>query len=76
MFKFLLVLFFSGLALYGLSQGFPSGGGPGFPSSSGPPCGPPFGAPCPIPLDGGVGFLIAAGLVYGGKKFRDSKTEQ
>ncbi len=37
------------------------------------PCGPPFGDPCPIPIDGGVGFLIAAGLVYGGKKANDLK---
>ncbi len=34
-----------------------------------PPCGPPFGAICPI--DGGVSFLIAAGLALGGKKAYD-----
>jgi hypothetical protein len=34
-----------------------------------PPCGPPFGAVCPI--DGGVSFLIAAGLALGGKKAYD-----
>ena len=34
-----------------------------------PPCGGPFGAVCPI--DGGVSFLIAAGLAVGGKKAYD-----
>lgn len=34
-----------------------------------PPCDGPLGGPCPI--DGGIGFLIAAGLVYGGKKAFD-----
>jgi len=39
-----------------------------------PPCGDPnnpFSPPCPIPVDGGVVFLIAAGLAYGGKKVND-----
>ena len=36
----------------------PTGGG-------GPGCWPP---PCPIPLDGGISLLIAAGVAYGGKK--------
>jgi len=36
---------------------------------TGPPCGGPFGPACPI--DGGVSFLIAAGLAYGGKKSYD-----
>jgi hypothetical protein len=37
-----------------------------------PPCGPPpfSGEPC-IPIDGGVSFLIAAGVAYGGKKAFD-----
>jgi hypothetical protein len=33
-------------------------------------CGAPFGEPC-IPIDGGVSFLIAAGVAYGGKKAFD-----
>jgi len=70
MYKFLLVLSFSCLAILGISQT------PGFPDDGEQPCGPPFGVPCPIPIDGGVGLLIAAGLVYGGKKFKDSKTEK
>lgn len=35
-----------------------------------PPCGGPF-APPTCPIDGGVGFLIAAGLAFGGKKAHD-----
>ena len=42
------------------------GGGP----PPDPPCWPP---PCTIPIDGGIGFLIAAGIAYGGKKIIDSK---
>ena len=34
-----------------------------------PPCDGPFGGPCPI--DGGIGFLIAAGIAFGGKKAHD-----
>lgn len=36
-----------------------------------PPCDDPnnpFSDPCPIPIDGGLVFLIAAGAAYGGKK--------
>jgi hypothetical protein len=41
------------------------------PEPSGPQeCGYPFGEPC-IPIDGGVSFLIAAGVAYGGKKAFD-----
>jgi hypothetical protein len=36
------------------------------PGGAAPPCGEPFGAVCPI--DGGVSFLIAAGVALGGKK--------
>jgi hypothetical protein len=34
------------------------------------PCSFPLGEPC-IPIDGGVSFLIAAGVAYGGKKAFD-----
>ena len=37
------------------------------PGGSNPPCWPP---PC-IPIDGGIGILIAAGAIYGGKKVYD-----
>lgn len=36
-----------------------------------PPCGEPFGSVCPI--DGGISFLIAAGVALGGKKAYDLK---
>ena len=39
------------------AQGGPPVGGP-------PPCWPP---PC-IPIDGGLGFLLAAGAIFGGRK--------
>lgn len=35
-----------------------------------PPCGGPFGSPA-CPIDGGISFLIAAGLAFGGKKAND-----
>jgi len=44
--------------------GPPPGGGPGTPP---PDCWP---APC-IPIDGGIGFLILAGVALGGKKIYD-----
>jgi hypothetical protein len=45
------------------SQPMPPGGGL-------PPCGEPFGPACPI--DGVSTFLIASGLIYGGKKAIDA----
>ncbi len=51
---------------------FAQGGAGPFPDD-GEPCGFPLD-PCPVPVDGGVGFLIAAGLVYGGKKIKDSRS--
>jgi len=47
------------------------GGPPGPPAGGGPPCWPP---PC-VPIDGGLGFLLAAGALIGGKKIYDSKRE-
>lgn len=44
------------------------------PAGGGPPCGEPFGAVCPI--DGGVSFLIAAGIALGGKKAYDMTRKQ
>jgi hypothetical protein len=44
-------------------------GPPPPPPTGGPPCWPP---PCAIPIDGGIGFLMAAGLGYGAKKIYDS----
>jgi hypothetical protein len=55
---FLSVLFLFGVALVSLA------GDP-----------PPFnpGDPTPIPVDGGVSFLLAAGAAYGVKKVRDAR---
>jgi hypothetical protein len=58
---FLLVVMLAPAVLLALPPDPPAGGGP--------PCGGPFGAVCPI--DGGVSFLIAAGLAMGGKKAYD-----
>jgi len=43
--------------------------------AGGPPPEPPPCTPFPqcIPIDGGIGFLIAAGLALGGKKVYDYK---
>lgn len=44
-------------------------GPPGPPGGGGdPPCWPP---PC-IPIDGGLGFLLVAGVAYGAKKTSDA----
>lgn len=56
-------LLFLPLAIY--AQG-PGGGG----VNGNPPCGGPFGSPA-CPIDGGISFLIAAGLAFGGKKAND-----
>lgn len=42
-------------------------GPPGPPTGGGPPCWPP---PC-VPIDGGLSFLLIAGVAYGGKKVYD-----
>jgi hypothetical protein len=47
------------------AQGGPPVGGP-------PPCWPP---PC-IPIDGGLGLLIGAGALLGGKKALDLRRER
>lgn len=44
---------------------------PGGPANEDPPCWPP---PC-VPIDGGLSFLLAAGLAYGGKKAFDISKE-
>jgi hypothetical protein len=43
-------------------------GPPPPPGGGGPTCWPP---PC-IPIDGGIGFLLAAGLAFGGSKLMKS----
>ena len=39
------------------------------------PCGGEFG-PCPIPIDGGVGILLASGIPLGGAKLLKEKRNQ
>jgi len=53
------------LPILSIAQG-PGGGGVG----GNPPCGGPFSSPL-CPIDGGISFLIAAGLAFGGKKAND-----
>ena len=67
------------LLLFTLSVNFvafcqpPGGPPPGgqVPGGTGPPCWDPE---C-VPIDGGLGFLIAAGAVLGAKKIRDYKKQ-
>jgi hypothetical protein len=56
---FVSLFLFAKDSLAGAGPPPPPGGG-----SGAPPCWPP---PC-IPIDGGVGFLIAAGVLLGGWK--------
>jgi len=42
------------------------------PGGTGPPCWPP---PC-IPIDGGIGFLLAAGVAFGAKKGYDFQNKE
>jgi hypothetical protein len=39
------------------------------------PCGDEFD-PCPIPIDGGVGILLASGIALGGAKWIKEKRNQ
>jgi len=62
-FPFVVFLF-----LFAVSVSVCMAGGPPGPPTGPPPCWPP---PCSIPIDGGIGFLIAAGAALAGKKFYD-----
>lgn len=70
---FKIILFVSVLLMSSeMVNAQPAGGGPGGPPAGGqPPCWPP---PC-VPVDGGIGFLIAAGVALGGKKLYDHRKE-
>ena len=57
----ILVLLCCCISIDLLAQGPPSSG------TNAPPCWPP---PC-IPIDGGISFLILAGIALGGKKAYD-----
>lgn len=52
----------------GLSQAYAAGGGPGGPPQ--PPAG--KGPPPTIPIDGGIGLLLAAGIAFGSRKLYKS----
>lgn len=47
----------------------PGGGG----STTSPGCWPP---PCTVPIDGGIGFLIAAGVGLGAKKLYNNQKKE
>lgn len=44
------------------------GGSPGNGNGKGPPCWPKPCDPANIPIDNGISFLIAAGILYGARK--------
>ena len=69
-----LLLFIIACEFMAFTQGGPPGGPPPggqVPTGTGPPCWDPD---C-VPIDGGVGFLIAAGAMLGVKKIRDYKKQ-
>jgi hypothetical protein len=66
--KFILVLFFiSSFASITIAQPAPPP-----PPTDEPGCWPP---PC-IPIDGGISLLVAAGVIYGGKKLYFNRKER
>lgn len=69
-----LILLFALLAAFGnesLAVGMGMGMGP-----PNPPCGVGPFPPCPVPIDGGLLFLAAAGAVFGGKKLLDKRKNE
>ncbi|NUM49581.1 MAG: hypothetical protein HUU48_00575 [Flavobacteriales bacterium] len=62
--KIIISLFFVFLSAKAIALGPPGPPGGGGGGGGTPPCWPP---PC-VPIDGGIGFLLAAGAVYGAKK--------
>ncbi len=60
----LAIFFISNIELFAAGPPGPPGGGGGPPGGCWPP------SAC-IPLDGGIGFLLLAGVAYGGKKVYD-----
>lgn len=66
--KIVSVLIIS-FALFFFANEIKAAGPPGPPGGGGtPPCWPP---PCSVPIDGGISFLIAAGVALAGKKIND-----
>ena len=66
--KIMITFISIGISCSCFGQGPAGGGPPGLGGASDPPCWPP---PC-IAIDGGIGFLIAIGAAFGGKKVYDS----
>lgn len=66
---FFLVVTFNLDILAGGPPGPPGGGGGGPPGGCWPP------SAC-IPLDGGISFLLLAGVAYGGKKIYDTSKKE
>lgn len=64
MIKKIIIIFLLSIGLY-----YKSNAAPPPPPGGGPGCWPP---PC-VPIDGGIGLLIAAGVAYGAKKIISSK---
>ncbi|CAG0952963.1 MAG: hypothetical protein HND27_04765 [Bacteroidetes bacterium] len=62
--KIIIPLFFVLLSAKAIALGPPGPPGGGGGGGGTPPCWPP---PC-VPIDGGIGFLLAAGALYGAKK--------
>jgi len=71
--KILTLTFMLGVNFIAFCQppGGPPPGGGGGTTAGGPPCWDPN---C-VPIDGGVGFLIAAGAVLGVKKIREHRKQ-
>jgi len=65
--KIILGLLFTAAGLVFTNKIYASGPPP---PATGNPCFPP---PCGIPLDGGISFLIAAGIAYGSKKVYNAR---
>lgn len=62
------LLYLTVVLFFILTSAIFAAGPPPPPPSGGPPCWPP---PCAIPIDGGIGFLMAAGIGYGVKKIHE-----
>jgi len=67
-FKIAPIVIFFILSPFIVSTSKAAGMGMGTPSN---PCGGIF-PPCPVPLDGGISFLLIVGAAYGGKKIYNS----
>lgn len=76
LFSVIAVIIFSltANALPGPTAGGPPGGAP--PTGSAPAGGPPCWSPPCIPIDGGIGLLLAAGAFVGVRRIYKGSSEQ